>query len=335
MEKVILKVDPRDNDFVYKYEYSKNGIEECLKIMIKHEDDDYKKPLLYYKNDEPILNVEYKESDFINCKDYSDCGVVIAKKFISENESSIVMTIYEYDDEDFFVASDIELDKDTKDFKREFSESDLVYTLNLQANLGRDVICTEFTEVPEEDIRDLKDLFEAEDLDGVLDYQWENPSDELIDIFNLWGDDENEKISYEILDENNNEVESGELSIREIDVFDYREFGPIIGEESNWKPKYLLIHTDIMKRSGESFMVPKDFNIKNLRFQELVISSKWSEFPYDGDLLGDTITCLGGAYYHGTGLDSIDSWNAGSWGDNHFWLYELDENNNYKLYKKL
>ena len=87
------------------------------------------------------------------------------------------------------------------------------------------------------------------DTDALYDAicEYERNTVEVFDLFN------DEELSYDITDENGAEVESGTITVSTSNIFSYEDPNceTIVNSENH--PEYLLIVSDVMKRSSSTF----------------------------------------------------------------------------------
>ena len=257
-----------------------------------------------FENTGKFVNEEYYDVD--------ELAVVIAKNIIKAS-SNIRYTVYYCGEPEF---EDNEMTSDYKIVK-----SDKMETITLQSG-GQS--CTQFTivEIEEDEVDDIREMIECEDTDGLSDYMW-NKDQDVLEVFNLWGDEDNETFDYKLEDEDGNVVDKGTVVVKEENVFDYGDYNRFAGE---YAPKFLLVHPDEINRSWASFSIPKGANINNVHFKKSAI------FTFDGSSIGDTITSIGTLHYAGMDLDMIDCGDNGTYGSESFILLEKMDGH-YNWYK--
>lgn len=267
--------------------------------------------------------------DFIGCEDLEDCCLVIAKRLIKDNDSEVNTTFL---NDQGITLTEVFYNK-ILNKNLEYVTEEESWTLHLRCGYDYNDI-TSFTSyvIDEEDIDKVLDFFETEDTDNLQNYLFDL-DDEIYEVYNLWGDDDCERLLYEVLNENNEEVDSGDLLVSERNVFKYEECQNIYMVSRKNHPKYLVIHQDTMKRSSSTFSVPKNFQVGGIHF----IDSLFIEnYILDWDYFGDTMTRISSFKYCGKEYVNDDIMDAGSYGSNNWGLFKWDEENNrYELIKEI
>ena len=144
--------------------------------------------------------------------------------------------------------------------------------------------------------------------------------DEVVEVFNLWGDEDEEKVSYEIANEDGDIVEEGEFEIHENNVF---PLGPVNKHfDENHHPKYVVLHRDSMKHSCAVFKVPVSFKMQDCHFSD----SNFLDYRIiPCDWMGDTVTSLTGVI-RCHGMEFVgDADDTGSYGSSDYILYRYNE----------
>lgn len=313
----------REEKDVEKEEASEESSDEPFKLLIDTYDITYKFEYddteLYVKIGEnsEILTSEEEEYDdeeafedtgkVVNeeCYDVDELAVVIAKNII-KSSSNIRYTVYycgEPEFEDNEMTSDYELVK-----------SDEMETLTLHSG-GQSCLQLTIVEIEEDEVDDVREMINNEDADALADYMWDKDQD-VLEVFNLWGDEDNETFDYKLEDEDGDVVDEGTILVKEDNVFDYGNYNRFADE---YAPQYLLVHPDEIKKSWASFNIPKGANIKNVHFQ------KSAMFTFCGGTLGDTITSIGALHYAGLDLDNMDCGDNGTYGSESFILLKKQD----------
>lgn len=327
MNNVILNENYLDDcnvyfyDFVgYKYTFRFTSKGEEKTVVVKVVEDD----CIHL-----VLNGEYlllPEGSFKECNDVDDCGVVIGKNVIKDHDGEVQMSFT--NDFSESVAPIIVLTKEWE--YKSFKDEELTWTLNLCANQGLCVSQYEFWDVPKTDFADIKKMILEKDYDKLEDYRFEHGSFDYREVLDLWGDKENELISVEILDENNAEVVSEPFVIQENDVVDYPSMKMSMVVDKDNHPQYLFFISDSVKRSYATFRVPKNFSVYGMRFL------CHDKIPYSTlycDRFGDTVTSIGSFRYGGNFFSCDAIYDAGTYGDVTYFLYEWDET--HRRYKEV
>lgn len=298
-------------DYEYIYKYKSNGIENQLVVNIVENDNGVDLEL--------NGKIVYLPKDSLKeCNDTDDCGIVIGKHLIKDNDDEIHMSFVHNRLEPF--APFITLTKDWK--YKSYNDEDLTWTLNLYANQGLCVSEYEFWDVPEEDIDKIKKWISIKNNSELYKYMVDHYSFEIRDSIDLFGDPKNEQIKVEVLDDKNEEIGDIPFPILEYNVYNYPSHDVPGVVDRNDHPKYLLFTYDYMKRGCATYKVPKDFNILGLRFiSEDLIDKKLILC----DSFGDTVTGLWKFRYGGHFFECEDYNDGGNYGDQTIYLYEWDD----------
>lgn len=294
----------------YIYKYTSNGIgKEVVVSLVESDDSSYK-----FQVNEEVVSID--RSVLNNCLDPDECGIEIAKQIINDNDGEVEMSLI--DEYEGYLIDHLILTKEL-DFTP-ITEDDLTWTFSLYANVGMSVNQYEVYSIDEEDYDSVLSMMESEDTDELSNYLYEQGPIEYYELINLWGDDDREKLSYEVNDTDGDEVDSGELTVYERNVYEYPERG---GYKLDKDPeKYLLVRRDEVKRSYCEFEVPKDFNVNNIRF---INSNPFGNSMILDDSFGDTITNMTSFRYNGHFFDECEISDVGTWGDVHYSLYRWNE----------
>lgn len=272
--------------------------------LIESDDESYR-----FQVNEGVVNIDRSILDV--CPDPDNCGVVIAKQVIKDNDGEVDMSLVDEYGEN--LINHLILTKEN-DFIP-ITEDDLTWILSLYANSGMSTFRFEICGVDDEDYESVLSLIESKDEDELSDFLIENDSDcyELLCLV-----DDTEKLSYEVNDINGNDVDSGTLTVYERNVYEYPKYG-CVKLEKNPK-KYLLVQRDEITRSYSEFVVPIDFNVNNIRFIESAPFYPIEESP----LFGDTVTNMKSFVYNGHLFDA--GWSSGGTrGDIHYSLYKWNK----------
>ena len=123
---------------------------------------------------------------------------------------------------------------------------------------------------------------------------------------------DDEKLSYDITDENGEEVDSGSIVVSPCNLF-YEDSNDGTVVDSDNHPEYLLIISDIMKRSSFIFNVLHDFKIGEIHFMSTPLAPlrllDWCS------MFGDYVTSIGSFKYRGKTYYADDFCGAGSYGE--------------------
>lgn len=303
--------DYEERKFIYRY--TSNGVRKEVTVsLIESDDESYR-----FQVNEGVVNIDRSILDV--CPDPDNCGVVIAKQVIKDNDGEVDMSLVDECGEN--LIDHLILTKEN-DFIP-ITEDDLTWTFSLYANSGMSTLQFEICGFDDEDdYESVLSMIESEDEDELSDFLIENGSDRY-ELICLVGDDDTEKLSYEVNDINGNDVDSGTLPVYERNVYKYPIYGCVKLEKD--PEKYLLVQRDEIKRSYSEFEVPKDFNVNNIRFIESAPFYPIGEY----NLFGDTVTNMNSFVYNGKFYASeIDS-DCGTWGDIHYSLYKWNKDRGY------
>lgn len=301
--KVQIKWDDiEDWNCTFVYEYERKGKAVSRRVDLINTDE-----LFLALNDVPLseeqepknykkIDIELKDTLLKGCVDIDDVGVVIAKMIIKDNDEVVLMSIYNrncYDEEYGVYSAQVELDKDLNYLIPKDEDCDC--TLTLTADMGRPVMWAIFVEIYNPD--KVKQLIEDEDtyelFEIVRHYDYEDCY-----LFNIWGDEDEERINYKLEDSKGLEIVSGDICIRENNVFDYGKENNYIVDKNN-HPKYLMVFTDLLIDFSATFKVPSWFIMQSCHFADATPSNV--VFPM---AFGDTISsisstiCCNGKIYH-------------------------------------
>lgn len=262
------------------------------------------------------------EDDFKECKDIEDCTLVIGKHVIKDNDSEVLTSFIDY----FGRTLTEEIYQKTLNKDLEYKTEEESWTLNLlTGNSYSNTTLYQCVNLDDGCVEKVLELFRTNNTDGLHDLFFELDCD-YYEVFNLWGDIGFERIEYEVLDENGNEVRNGDLLVSENNVFTYDEYqdSKVFDKQDN--PQYLLVHEDTLKRSWNSFTVPKNIEVGGIEFIR-------NQDMKHGDwcLWGDTMTSIYTFKYCGKIYVSDEGGDCGSYGSDNFGLFKWDDN--LKMYK--
>ena len=294
--------DIEDWNCTFVYEYERKGKAVSMRVDLINTDE-----LFLALNDVPLseeqeprdykkIDIELKDTLLKGCVDIDDVGVVIAKMIIKDNDDVVLMSIYNrncYDEEYGVYSAQVELDKDLNYFIPKDEDCDC--TLTLTADMGRPVMWAIFVEIcnPDKVKQFIKDEDTYELFEIVRHYDYEDCY-----LFNIWGDEDEERINYKLEDSKGLEIVSGDICIRENNVFDYGKEKNYIVDKNN-HPKYLMVFTDLLIDFSATFKVPSWFIMQSCHFADATPSNV--VFPM---AFGDTISsisstiCCNGKRYH-------------------------------------
>ena len=287
----------------FNYTYESGGMSQSINVFIMCEDDG-----LFFLYDMPL---SLSEDDFKHCQDIHDCGVVIAKHVIKDNDGEVMMNFNCDGDTLTNVGYNITLTPDL-DYAPLDESNEMVLTLG--ADCDMDAKRCDIYELDEEFANRVKDCIEEGDIDGI--YNFIDCEDQVIEFLGLWGDDD-ECLSYELYDSDGELIDDGEIQVAEKNVFQYSNFRYEYG--SNKHPQYLLVRTDIIKRSVTSFTVPAGFEIGGVHFEKYNF--------IEGELygIGDTITIHDNLHFAGKVYSSDNIEDGGTLGATNFDLLEWND----------
>jgi len=298
------------NDSIFYFDTPENKIYVYL---------DYQNDTKMYRVLTSSDNEEYVETNFtIDDTDYADeseMAIAIAKMVVLNiTDATFDVTVY--------LDSDLETKlfcfKLDKDYNR-LSNSVETLTLSLCARNGRIAeqyrVC-ELSLLGDETRQQVMDAFENEDSEVLSDILFDN-QDDYFELYNLWGDEDEETLQYELDDE------EGELTVYEYSVYDYKpEDNYDIEDGALW-----LVHTEGIKRSTATFKVPANIDMTQVKFHANHAMEGWVDGA-DG-VLGDTITDISAIRYNGVDYYAEDVCDAGTYGDGNFYLLKWNAAHKY------
>lgn len=298
----------------FTYTYESDGEErEVLVTYELGEDADGEEMYCWCSEDGPI---DICDDDFRGCEDINDCGVVIAKRVIHDNDGEVKMSFGKgeltFTDQPCAIVLDEELN-----YSDECQET---VTLTLYANQGTDVMRTNFYDLDEDEFETIKQLLE----DGDTDEIWDHIDEEFFcnETFDLWGDEESERLGYEITDSDGDVIDEGDISVGSENLFAYRDIKDNFAVTQEGHPQYLLVTTDSVKRSYAEYKVPAHFSIGGISF---VKNDNAKKGVLHCEYFGDDVTCITQIRYAGQTLSCNDMGDAGTVGDLRYFLYAWDD----------
>ena len=294
--------DIEDWNCTFVYEYERKGKAVSQRVDLINTDD-----LFLALNDVPLseeqeprdykkIDIELKDTLLKGCVDIDDVGVVIAKMIIKDNDEVVLMSIYNrncYDEEYGVYSAQVELDKDLNYLIPKDEDCDC--TLTLTADMGRPVMWAIFVEICNPD--KVKQFIEDEDTYELFEIVRHCDYEDCY-LFNIWGDEDEERINYKLEDSKGLEIVSGDICIRENNVFDYGKENNYIVDKNN-HPKYVMVFTDLLIDFSATFKVPSWFIMQSCHFADANPSNVMYPMAF-----GDTISsisstiCCNGKRYH-------------------------------------
>lgn len=298
----------------FTYTYESDGEErEVLVTYELGEDADGEEMYCWCSEEGPI---DICDDDFRGCEDINDCGVVIAKRVIHDNDGEVKMSFGKgeltFTDQPCAIVLDEELN-----YSADCQET---VTLTLYANQGTDVLQTNFYDLDEDEFETIKQLLE----DGDTDEIWDHIDEEFFcnETFDLWGDEESERLGYEITDSDGDVIDEGDISVGSENLFAYRDIKDNFAVTQERHPQYLLVTTDSVKRSYAEYKVPANFSIGGISFVKNDNAEKGILYC---EYFGDDVTCITQIRYAGQTLSCNDMGDAGTVGDLRYFLYAWDD----------
>ena len=135
------------------------------------------------------------------------------------------------------------------------------------------------------------------------------------------GDEDAERLAYEITDSNGDVIDEGEIHVAEENVFRYRDVADNFAVTKDYHPQYLLVTTDNVKRQYAEYEVPAHFSIGGISF---VSYDNAEKNIIRCEHFGDTVTCITQIRYAGKTYSCDDMGDAGTSGYLTYFLYEWD-----------
>ena len=301
--------DYEDSKFLFSYE--SNGEDVTLEVNVIDGEDGFE----FQLNGQSIgLTPE----DFVGCEDIDDCTLVIAKHIIKDNDGEVLTTFANsYNTTLTGVIYDKRLTKDL-----EYDNGDMddeSWQVTLCANYNNSVTSYDYYEISESEVDNIVSLISNRDDDTLSDLLWGRDS-ERVEVFEF---NDIAGLTYEVSDSNGEVVQDGLMAVFPNNIFSYEgcEKYQIVNE--NYHPEYLLLVSDIMKRSNTTFCVPKDFQIGEIHFENS------SSAPFRlldwCSMFGDYVTSIGTFRYRGKNYYANDFCDAGSYGDRKFAIFKWNE----------
>ena len=268
-------------DWRFVYGYESNGQDVYLDVKVVYGDDGIE----FQLNGNPIgLAID----DFVNCEDIDDCSLVIAKHLIKNNDGVVLTTfVNPYCRTLTGKYYEKQLSKDLEYINGDLEDES--WSVTLYANRTPIVNSYDYLEVVADDVQKVMDMVNCRDNIGLQEYLFENDYD-TNEVLNIWGGD-SELLSFEVYDNNNDEVDSGKIFLSTNNLFDYNGYNYNSIVTPDHHPDYVLIHQDEIKRSYATFRVPKDFNIGEIHFVDRYIIPK--NYMLDWERFGDYMTTIG------------------------------------------
>ena len=301
-------------DCGFTYTYESDGEEREVEVTYELcEDADGDEMYSWCCDGDPI---DISDDDFHGCEDINDCGVVIAKKVIHDNDGEVRMSFGKgeltFTDQPCAIVLDENLNYST--------DCEDTVTLTLYANQGCDVMQTNFYDLDEETFESIRQLLE----DGETDEIWDYIDEEFFcnETFDLVGDEEAERLGYEITDSDGDVIDEGEIHVGEENVFSYSDIKDNFAVTMHYHPQYLLVTTDNVKRSYAEYEVPAHFSIGGISFVKYDNAEK---NIIRCEHFGDTVTCITQIRYAGQTYSCNDMGDAGTVGDLRYFLYAWDD----------
>ena len=297
----------------FTYTYESDGEEREVEVTYENcEDADGEETYCWCSEDGPI---DIYDDDFRGCEDINDCGVVIAKRVIHDNDGEVKMSFGKgeltFTDQPCAIVLDEKLNYST--------DCEDTVTLTLYANQRCDVMRTYFYELDEKAFKSICQLIEDEETDEILDYVDEDFF--CNETFDLMGDEDAERLAYEITDSNGDVIDEGEIHVAEENVFRYRDVADNFAVTKDYHPQYLLVTTDNVKRQYAEYEVPAHFSIGGISF---VSYDNAEKNIIRCEHFGDTVTCITQIRYAGKTYSCDDMGDAGTSGYLTYFLYEWD-----------
>ncbi|MBO5707525.1 MAG: zinc ribbon domain-containing protein [Bacteroidaceae bacterium] len=298
----------------FTYTYESDGEDREVEVTYElGEDADGEEMYCWCSEDGPI---DICDDDFRGCEDINDCGVVIAKRVIHDNDGEVKMSFGKgeltFTDQPCAIVLDEELN-----YSADCQET---VTLTLYANQGTDVMRTNFYDLDEDEFETIKQLLE----DGDTEEIWDHIDEEFFcnETFDLWGDEESERLGYEITDSDGDVIDEGDISVGSENLFAYRDIKDNFAVTQEGHPQYLLVTTDSVKRSYAEYKVPANFSIGGISF---VKNDNAKKGILHCEYFGDDVTCITQIRYAGQTLSCNDMGDAGTVGDLRYFLYAWDD----------
>lgn len=163
------------------------------------------------------------------------------------------------------------------------SENDDV-TLQLSCARGcSEIIRMEYVAINEDEIDEIVDLIDEECNSELDDILVEREST-MFDSFHLWGDEDMERLSYSIENEDEKVINEGEIIVKESKA-------TTCAIKCDC-PEYLLIKRSVVYDYCAEFKVPANLKPKDIQYDCAALF-----YPIDSDWMGDTVIVMGGIHY--------------------------------------
>lgn len=293
----------------FQYEYQSRGKDVTIDVLV-HEEE--------FLIDGQSIGL--KEDDFIGCEDIDDCSLVIGRHIIRDNDGEI-LTRY-IDEDGNTLTGHSYMKRMNKNLEFINDNNDDSWYLSLCGNYTTPVVQFNICEITDDEFEDVSSMFEKNDEECLFDYVMNSDSVETVEVFQTWGDTEDDRLSYELTDNNGQTVNEGVLLVSETNIFEYSDHKPEYLIKRSNHPRYILFHGDMVKDGLSVFRVPKDFNIGEIHFTN---SNPIEDRILDFGLLGDSFTNISSFRYQGKVYSSVEETNNGTYGDNHYCLFEWSE----------
>lgn len=284
--------------FVFNYKSNGNDIEKSIRI-----------------GEDLVMDGEIIDICLDDCPDLSACILKLSKHVIKDNDGDVFVKFIDEGGETLtHINSATHLNKDLN-----FSEEAEDWLLTLSTRDGGDQVTRyNFADVPEKDIKMIKEMIKCEDGWALSNYIWDSESFRVLETLSLY---DPSTIGFDVCDADGNEVAAGSIHICPENIHDYQQdwpTDPMIDEEN--PSKYVLIRTDVMEDTYATFCVPQNFNPGDIHFIASFPSNKvlsWNQF-------GDEMVTLQGIKYHGVFYRYDDYGDNGPVGETHYCLLEWD-----------
>ena len=290
--------------YAFIYRYTSGGEEIEREVVVACANDG-----TFYMDDEGF---DLKQDSFSGLIDIDDCGIVIAKHIIDDNDGEVRMTLIKDGDNESTLTEvpyEVRLDKHLN----YVDTNDESWTLCLGASEYIDAIRCDIYELDdEEDSERIKECIEEEDTDELEELLGDY-SEDVIEILNIVGDRENERLNYELTDNEGNTISEGEILIDTDNIFEDPDRKDCYGTHHH--PWRVLVKTDSIKRSWATFNVPANFEVGGIHF----ILQNDLPNSLGAQLTNHFYIRHAGKYYH------ADVDDAGTLGDIDYYLFEWDE----------
>lgn len=298
-----------DSKFLFSYE--SNGEDVTLEVNVIDGEDDIE----FQLNGQSIgLTPE----DFVGCEDIDDCTLVIAKHIIRDNDGEVLTTFA--NSYNTTLTGVIYNKRLTKDLEYDNGDmDDESWQVTLCANHNNSVTSYDYYEISEGEVDNIVSLISNRDDDALSDLLWGRDY-ERVEVFEF---NDIAGLTYEVSDSNGEVVQDGLMAVFPNNIFSYEgcEKYEIVNEDHH--PEYLLLVSDIMKRSNTTFCVPKDFQIGEIHFEDS------SSVPFRlldwCSMFGDYVTSIGSFRYRGKTYYADDFCDAGSYGDRKFAIFKWND----------